>query len=118
MKHIASNLKEFRILESIDTSGIQPYDVVTTISPDSPNGFSGLGVVERIEGDSVFISPLRIWFDVLKYDNMDWVRKNGVLVKANNIVKITSDNIKEESYNSQKNYEIYIHLLKKYLEKK
>jgi hypothetical protein len=88
-----------------------------TLKPES-NGFNGLGVVEDIDENFVYISTLNSWIDALKYDGQDWKRKNTIKLNINNTIKVNKENLDNLSYDSQDKYNIYIHLLKKYLENK
>lgn len=117
MKFIKTNIRDYINEQSeLNNSALNKYDVVMTLEP-ADNGFHGIGVIERLDNDYVYISLLKDWEDALKYGH-DWKRKNQIKISIDNVSKVTSDNIESLSHYSQKRYEIYMNLLKKYLEEK
>ena len=95
---------------------LQKYDVVGTIKPE-PNGFYGLGVVEKISGDVIYISTIPTWIKFIVHDNMTG-RLNTIKTNVNNIKKINNSNIEGYSYDSQNKYKMYLNVLKNYLHDK
>lgn len=113
-----SEIREFvrkTLNEEKKIENLKRYDVVFTLKADENNNFNGAGVVEEIEDNYVYVSTLSSWISALKYGS-DWQRKNTVKLDINNVNKITKDNFKNLSHDSQNKYKIYIHLLKKYLD--
>jgi hypothetical protein len=99
--------------QTLNGNIIDKYDVVKTIKTEY-NGFNGIGVVEKVDDEYVYVSTIPSWINYLNYD-IKWERKNTIKLKLDNVIKVTNDNLKDLSYDSQEKYKTYIHLLKKYL---